>query len=76
MIMKLQLLMICSILGLGSAWNQPSTCYVRQSSCSGDSEVKEDIRRIRETLESSLVSISASLEQLGVLDLSDQLDIN
>ncbi|XP_064388214.1 uncharacterized protein LOC135336382 [Halichondria panicea] len=62
--MAFQLLMICSLLGLGSAWNQPSTCYVRQSSCSGDSEVKEDTRRIRETLESSLTSISASLEQL------------
>lgn len=26
--MKLQLLIICSLLDLGSAWNQPSTCYM------------------------------------------------
>ena len=60
--MKLQLLIIFSLFILGSAWNQPSTCFVRQSACSGDSELKEDIRGIRE----SLVLISTSLQQLGM----------
>ncbi|XP_064399938.1 mucin-3A-like isoform X2 [Halichondria panicea] len=66
--MKFQLLMIFSLLGLGSAWNQPSTCYVRQSICSSDSEIRgirETLVSIQETLKSSLTSISASLQQLA-----------
>ncbi|XP_064388047.1 uncharacterized protein LOC135336227 [Halichondria panicea] len=47
--MKYQLLMICSLLGLGSPWNQPSTCYVRQTICS--TNYKEAIEQLTDNID-------------------------
>ncbi|XP_064403100.1 uncharacterized protein LOC135348730 [Halichondria panicea] len=49
------LIIFCCLLGLGSAWNQPSTCYVR-SQCSSGTEthltkISESLEHIREALE-------------------------
>ena len=54
--MKLQLVLFLSVVSVGLAWNQPSTCYTRQSTCSCDSELRE----IRE----SLASIQGTLQTL------------
>ncbi|XP_064388048.1 uncharacterized protein LOC135336228 isoform X1 [Halichondria panicea] len=47
--MKYQLLMICSLLGLGSPWNQPSTCYMRQTICS--TNYKEAIEQLTDNID-------------------------
>ncbi|XP_064387384.1 uncharacterized protein LOC135335766 [Halichondria panicea] len=47
--MKYQLLLICSLLGLGSPWNQPSTCYVRQTICS--TNYKEAIEQLTDNID-------------------------
>lgn len=43
------LLVFCPLLDLGSAWNQPSTCLVRESGDSGGLE--RELREIKETLQ-------------------------
>ena len=53
-----KLLLLCCLLGLGSAWNQPSACYVRQSSCSGVNELQETLVAIHETLSSMATSLN------------------
>ena len=66
------LLLLCCLLGLGSAWNQPSTCYARQSSCSIGAEKLDEIQgtlaAIQQTLATSFVelqqTLTASFDQL------------
>ena len=53
------LLLLCCLLGLGSAWNQPSTCYVRQSSSSSGAEKLDEIQ---ETLASNQQTIATSFD--------------
>ena len=55
------LLLLCCLLGLGSAWNQPSTCYVRQSSCSSGAD---KLDKIQETLASIQQTIATSFNGL------------
>ncbi len=56
------LLIFCCLLGLGSAWNQPSTCYVRSSS-----GTETELTKIRESLEylSELEHIREALETIA-----------
>ena len=58
------LLIFCCLLGLGSAWNQPSTCYVR-SQCSSGTETQ--LTKISESLEylSELKHIREALETIA-----------
>ena len=66
------LLVLCYLLGLGSAWNQPSTCYVRQSSCSsGDNETLVAIQQTlslmatsQQTIQQTLSVMATSLNRL------------
>ena len=55
----IEILILSSLICLGSAWNQPSTCYARQlTSCS---DIREDIQQLRNYLE----TIALTLDQLG-----------
>ena len=44
------LLLFCSLFTLGSTWNYPSPCSVKQPSCSFGS-INKELRKIQETLE-------------------------
>ena len=58
-------LLLCCLLGLGSAWNQPSTCYVQQSSCSSGieklDEIKETLAVIQQTLATSFNGLQQTI---------------
>ena len=56
------LLIFCCLLGLGSAWNQPSTCYIR-SQCSSETETQ--LTKISESLLSELKHIREALETIA-----------
>ncbi len=71
--MKFQLLMICSLLGLGSAWNQPNTCYVRQTICS--TNYKEAIEQLTETLDGHSQQIQMLEAQLVNSDRQSEMKI-
>ena len=59
------LLIFCCLLGLGSAWNQPSTCYFNRSQSS--SGIEAELTKIRESLEylSELEHIREALETIA-----------
>ena len=59
------LLLLCCLLGVGLAWNQPSTCHVRQSSCSSGAEtewsVQEALHGIQQTLDTSFKELQQTI---------------
>ena len=60
------MLMLSCLLGLGSAWNQPSTCYVQQTSCSnGDKKLGESLAAIQQTLAISFSGLQKSLTDIA-----------
>ena len=57
------LLLLCCLLGLGSAWNQPSACYPRQSSCSSGAEKLDEIQGTLAALQQTLATSFIELQQ-------------
>ena len=64
-----RLLLLCCVLGLGSARNKPGHCNVRKADC-GEAEklqldmIQDTLSAIQQTLADSLTEIATSLKTL------------